>query len=438
MKVAILNNLFPPNSHGGAEEAAKNQADNFIIQGNEVIVLTLSPMNKFSVRFCHCEEPATKQSRSYGDEIATPSEGLAMTEKKIKIYELRHRSIFNYFNIGKHSAPLRFLWHIVDVFNFCLADDIKKILMEEKPDLVICHNMKGLSYLTPSIIHNSSFIIHLVMHDVQLYTPSGLIEYGKENIFEHTGIFTRVYRFFTRRLFKYAEKVFFPSKWLLDFYRKNGFFINQEKIYQPNEMGFNPTVILDAPSGVEGQYSGIQKNNLDSRLRGNDTRREGFLFVGQLEPHKGILFLLDVFSSLSSRAERSEAEGSHNFDEITGEISPRASLSRNDSLQLHIVGDGSLMPEIKKRAQLNPNIIIHGRVAREKLPEFYSRAKATIFPSLVYENAPMVIAESLACDTQVIASRLGGAPELIREGENGATFTPGDTNDLVEKIKKYI
>ncbi len=187
----------------------------------------------------------------------------------------------------------------------------------------------------------------------------------------------------------------------MNFYRKNGFFEKQEKIYQPNEASFfcHP----------EGGFATEGSRDSSPQTAQNDTRREGFLYVGQLEPHKGIMFLLDVFEKLNNE----------------------------QGLALLIVGDGSLMPEVKKRAEGNPNIIVHGRVAREKLPEFYARAKATIFPSLVYENAPMVIAESLSCGTPVIASRLGGAPELIREGENGATFTPGDAADLAEKIKIY-
>lgn len=222
MKIVILNNLFPPNSHGGAEEAAKNQANTFFTRGNEVVVLTLSPVNKFCIRTDF--EASECNSRH--------------SHRVIKIYELRHRNFFNYFNIGKHSAPVRFLWHVIDTFNFRLADDIGKILRQEKPDLVITHNLKGLSFFTPLKIAKLKIENWHVVHDVQLYTPSGLIEYGKENIFEHTGLPTRMYRFFTRRLFKYAEKVFFPSAWLLNFYRKDGFFVNQEKIYQPNEAGF--------------------------------------------------------------------------------------------------------------------------------------------------------------------------------------------------------
>jgi glycosyltransferase involved in cell wall biosynthesis len=177
--------------------------------------------------------------------------------------------------------------------------------------------------------------------------------------------------------------VFFPSAWLLTFYRKNGFFVKQEKIYQPNMVA------------------------IGCRAADDGNERSGFLYVGQLEAHKGIMLLLGAMTKI-----------------------PNAKLV--------IVGDGSLMPEIKKRAENNPRIAIYGRVPREELPKFYNRARATVFPSLAYENAPMVITESLACGTPVIASRLGGAPELIREGENGATFAPGDAEDLRRKMEQHL
>ncbi|MFA6272649.1 MAG: glycosyltransferase [Patescibacteria group bacterium] len=373
MKVAILNNLYPPNGRGGAEEAARNQANTFCVQGDTMIVLTLSPVNKLVVR----------------------------EDNGVKIYELPHKNIFNYFHIGRHSAPMRFLWHIIDTFNFCLARDIGKILKAESADLAVCHNMKGLSYLTPRLIGRLGIKQWQVMHDVQLYTPSGLIAWGKEKSFEHAGLPTRAYRFFIRRFFSYAEKVFFPSKWLMEFYVSNGFFKTQEKIYQPNEINFLNSHCEERNRDAAISSAGFFANNQQSTIN-------NFLYVGQLEPHKGVMLLLDAFLLLPNGA------------------------------QLHIVGDGSLMAEVKKRTDGNPNIIVYGRVAREKLPEFYSRAKAVIVPSLVYENAPMVIGEALSCGAKVIVARLGGAPELIKERENGVIFTPGDANDLAEKMKKFI
>ena len=364
MKIAILSNLFTPYSKGGAEEAAKNQVVDFVSRGHEVIVLTLSPVNKFSIQI-----------------IAG-----------VRTYFLPHKNIFNYMNIGRQELVRRFFWHVIDAFNIFLARDIKAILKAEKPDLVVSHNLKGLSLLTPRAIKQLGTPHHHVVHDVALYTPSGLIVYGKERSFEHTGFLTRVYRFFTKQFFKYPKKIIFPSRWLLNFYEEKGFFKNQEKVFEPNLMA----VEKEIPHGSQ-----------------DDIKREEFLFVGQLEPHKGVMFLLDAFDNICKDNPR---------------IIPT----------LNIVGSGSLLPEIKKRAESNPNIIVHGRIPRENLGQFYSRAKATIFPSIVYENAPMVISESLSYGAPVLASRLGGAPEQIKEGENGYTFTPGNINDLVEKIKLYL
>ncbi|MFA5134040.1 MAG: glycosyltransferase [Patescibacteria group bacterium] len=366
MKVAILSNLFGPNSRGGAEEAAKNQVADYLSKGHEVVVITLSPSNTFSIH-----------------NIAGS-----------RTYFLPHKNIFNYIDIGKQEAIRRFFWHIIDTFNIFLARDIKAILKVEKPDLIISHNLKGLSLLTPRAVAQLGTPHHHIVHDVALYTPSGLIVFGKENIFEHKGFLTEIYRIFTKKFFSYPEKIFFPSAWLLNFYRKNGFFINQEKKYEPNLL----------PIEKEGGKSG---------------QRRGFLYVGQLEKHKGIMLLLDVFEKICPPLLLRAEQGA---------------LGQNDRITLNIVGDGRLMPEIKKRAELNPNIIIHGRIPREDIAPFYKSAAVTVFPSIVYENAPMVILESLSYGTPVVVSRLGGAPEQIKEGKNGYTFTPNDSDDLYKKL----
>ncbi|PIR66726.1 MAG: hypothetical protein COU51_02495 [Parcubacteria group bacterium CG10_big_fil_rev_8_21_14_0_10_36_14] len=362
MKIVIISSLFPPNSYGGAEQIACAEAEKLAREGNKVIVLTL----KFDKGYACSTSDA----------------------KNLQIIEVSHKNIFNYYNIGKKSICLRFIWHIIDTFNFRLANDIAEILKRESPDIVTCHNIKGLSLLTPLKIKKLKIKNYAVVHDVSFYTPSGLIEWGKEKSWEHMGVLTRIYRFFTRRLMSYPEKIFFPSRWLLDFYYKNGFFINQEKLYKPNELGF----VCENKSVDSG---GKVANN--------------FLYVGKIEHHKGILLLLDAFERL-----------------------------KPTNVTLDIIGNGVLMSEVKKHAQTNPNIKIHGQISREKLPEFYRNAKAVIVPSVVYENAPNVVYEALSCGVPVIVARIGGACEPIIEGKNGYIFNPGDVDDLVEKMKKYL
>jgi len=57
-------------------------------------------------------------------------------------------------------------------------------------------------------------------------------------------------------------------------------------------------------------------------------------------------------------------------------------------------------------------------------------ARFVAVPSEWYENGPMSVLEAFACGTPVLGSRIGGIPELVKEGETGALFEPGDISDL--------
>jgi D-inositol-3-phosphate glycosyltransferase len=59
-----------------------------------------------------------------------------------------------------------------------------------------------------------------------------------------------------------------------------------------------------------------------------------------------------------------------------------------------------------------------GPIPQERLPLYYSAADLVVVPSH-YESFGLVAAESLACGTPVVASRVGGLPTVVRDGENG-------------------
>ena len=62
-------------------------------------------------------------------------------------------------------------------------------------------------------------------------------------------------------------------------------------------------------------------------------------------------------------------------------------------------------------------------------------SKFVVVPSEWYDNSPLVIYESFSMGKPVIATRLGGMPELIDDNINGYLFSPGDINQLTEKIR---
>jgi glycosyltransferase involved in cell wall biosynthesis len=110
------------------------------------------------------------------------------------------------------------------------------------------------------------------------------------------------------------------------------------------------------------------------------------------------------------------------------------------SVSLKIVGDGELRPRLEaiaRRDNLN-NIEFMGMQTRNAALQLVANAKLLIVPSEWYEGFPMVIAESFACGTPVLASRIGSLEELVEEGASGAKFTAGDPQALAEGVARLL
>ena len=135
------------------------------------------------------------------------------------------------------------------------------------------------------------------------------------------------------------------------------------------------------------------------------------LFVGRLASNKGLLRLLDAFALLAGRE-------------------PRATLV--------LVGeDGGMAAAVDRHAReigLERRVRRLGHVADERLlSAAYREARALVLPS-DYEAFGLVLLEAMAQGTPVIASRVGGIPELVEAERAGLLVTPGSTVDLAEAI----
>lgn len=109
------------------------------------------------------------------------------------------------------------------------------------------------------------------------------------------------------------------------------------------------------------------------------------------------------------------------------------------SVKLKIVGDGALRPALEAAARnQGMNIEFMGLQSRSKVLEVIADAELLVVPSEWYEGFPMVIAESFACGTPVLASRIGSLDELIEEGVRGKKFTPGNPQELAEAVRLML
>lgn len=93
---------------------------------------------------------------------------------------------------------------------------------------------------------------------------------------------------------------------------------------------------------------------------------------------------------------------------------------------------GQDMDKAREAAKDDARINVSEPLSYDETKEIMAAKDCLIVPSLCYENSPTVIYGTHAAGLPVIASRLGGIPELMKE--NDRLFAPGDENDLIEKI----
>ena len=357
MKITIISNLYKPYTRGGAEVIVENVINGLLEKKHDVTLITTQPFKGIKTLFPKKEN-----------------------KKNLNIYRFYPLNIFYYLNDYKHSFITRFIWNILDTFNIHSFIIMLSLLNKNKGEVVMVHNLKGIGYLTILAAKLKGLKIIYTIHDMQLITPLGFVIKGEENAKIHTSFFTKVYANINKLLFKQVDTVIAPSNYILE--QHKDFFPKAKRIKLVNPIKI-PRVVRYIK---EGKWTELQ-----------------FLFLGQIEKHKGIEFLLKSFKTY---------------------------LDKNNYLnyKLHIVGEGTCKKKLEEE-HASKNFIFHGKIEHEKLNTLFPKMDFLVFPSLCYENCPTVILESFSFDVPVIVSDIGGAGELVEHGKNGYLF---EANNQIE------
>jgi len=177
------------------------------------------------------------------------------------------------------------------------------------------------------------------------------------------------------------------------------------------------TAALYAGRHFPGEYLLIP-NGVDlARFRPSENGRDpgplSILFVGRLEPRKGLDVLIDGVAIAGRRAGR--------------------------PLRLIVVGDGSLRGRVLRRAaRAGVDLRLLGEVDPAAIPSIYRDADLFVAPALHGESFGIVLLEALASGLPVIASRIDGFSEVLDGCPAAALFSPGDPRALASAIKDAI
>jgi glycosyltransferase involved in cell wall biosynthesis len=115
-------------------------------------------------------------------------------------------------------------------------------------------------------------------------------------------------------------------------------------------------------------------------------------------------------------------------------------LTDRSSCCLLIVGDGPERPSLENRVResgLSDSVIFAGAKSNSELPEFYADADIVVIPSLK-EATSIAGLEAMASARVIVASDVGGLPEIIQDGVSGLLVPPRDPKALALAIERLI
>lgn len=348
MKICLIHNTWEEHARRGAEQFILTVTRALRAAGHDVSIITTRPWFK---RAPH-------------------------TPKAEQVYCLGS----GYSYLEHWPLYARFVWHLCNVANPVKYFQIKKILDQKQPDIVWTHNLTGLGFL--AFAAAKKYKHWHTIHDIQLLHPSGLLMYGNEKMLE--SFFSRIYQSISGFFITKKSIIISPSAWLLKLHQDYGFFKDNDQRVSPNPL--------------EAKYF---SKNISSKIK---KEFSNFLYVGQIEAHKGISLLIAAAAEI-----------------------------QNPRFSLRLIGNGSLLENCVTKNK-DPRIVFLGQQTSSRVREEMDQASCLVVPSICYENQPTVVFEAIASNLPAIGSNFAGVHEMLKD--NHLLFEP--TRENLKKKMEYV
>ncbi|WP_295516216.1 glycosyltransferase family 4 protein [uncultured Pseudomonas sp.] len=355
MKLLFLNSFYPPHVGGGAELILQRSVEGFQQRGHEVAVLVTGP------------EPGLRQEQVNG----------------VRVHRAGLQNFYWPLTQQRPGSLARFGWHFRDRYNAAMRIPLRQVLAQEKPDLVVSHNLSGWSVAAWDEIRASGTPVVQVLHDMYLLCPKNTLFKQGKSCQQLCGSCSALRRPHAE-LSAQVDAVVGVSRYLLDTMVGKGYFRDV-----PSEVIHNGSLIAGSTATVP-------------------TPRQGelvrFGYMGTLAENKGVGWLIEQFQRLPLNA------------------------------TLTIAGKGQLDYEAQLKALADPAKVRF--VGYQQPADFYREIDVFVAPSRWAEPFGMVAVEACAFQKPVIATRMGGLPEIVRDGVNGLLCNPEDRDSLGRALQR--
>ncbi|MFI5397422.1 MAG: glycosyltransferase [Candidatus Binatia bacterium] len=191
--------------------------------------------------------------------------------------------------------------------------------------------------------------------------------------------------------------------------------VSQHLASRAEELGADQTRVRVVPNGIDAStFSPVDQREARRRTGIPETMRL-LVCVGNLTPEKGQHIVVEALARLAAN----------------GPGAPHLVLIGNDQW-----GAGEYGPQVERRVQqlgMSDRVRLIGSRPQTELALWYSAADLLVLPTF-REGCPNVVREALSCGLPVVASRVGGVPELISSDDVGLLVDAGDVESLAAAI----
>lgn len=358
MRILFVNTFYYPDIIGGAEISIKKLAEGLVGKGNEVYVLTTSE-----------------------NEVREVING-------VNIIRININNIYQPINSKNVNSINKLLYRTVDCYNLFNYNKLLNLIRKISPDIINVNNIYGISPIVYKIANELKIKTVATIRDYYLICPKVHMLKNGESC-NSSNLLCNSYRLLNKSLLKNIDYVTAPSSYVIDRFKKEGFFINH-----------NCKVIYNAIDINREDIKKIYKQKINK-----NRKCIKFLFLGSLEEHKGIKILLKAFNNI-----------------------------KKNNIRLMIAGNGDLKAIVEEYEKIDSRIEYLGFLNESEKEKILKESDILIAPSLWEEPFGRIVIEAYKYGNPVITSNKGGLNEIV---DNYVTGLKVDEVSI-ESLKKSI
>lgn len=300
-----------------------------------------------------------------------------------ELTQLGHKVDLRIIPSAHGSRAKAILRHVEDIYNPSAVSEIRRRLRATHYDIVHVHNFHGLSTAIFAEIRRHAVSVVWTVHDYRILCYTGMFMREGKSCSRQHAVCRALYNL--KKIYL-SDKVAIvaPSEYLRDALSRY--------------IKYDIQVIRNGtshPAGVDG----LENVSVSNQIR--------LGYIGRLTDEKGVEELASAVSSLD-----------------------------RDDVHLDVVGDGPSYQRLLLEYSSSSRVRMLGSLGGESKWRWFAELDALVVPSLWPENAPLVVYEAIGMKLPIIASKVGGIPEVVQNGVNGILVESNAWTEVLSCISK--